>query len=135
MYGGDGGGDDTSTQKRGFWKTDPVHPTAEGYDSLLKEIVSSYADMTFNRSGGGGKKQQLPQEIALSSGSRGWGRMTPLHTGCTITALEEEAGARERPEATEEEATAAASEAVEAAAAAAAALASSIDTNHISNCD
>jgi hypothetical protein len=58
MYGGDGGGDDTSTQKRGFWKNDLVHPTAEGYDSLLKEIVSSYADMAFNRSGGGGKKQQ-----------------------------------------------------------------------------
>jgi hypothetical protein len=59
MYGGDGGSDNTSTQKRGFWKTDPVHPTAEGYDCLLKEIVSSCDDMTFNRSGGGGKAKQL----------------------------------------------------------------------------
>jgi hypothetical protein len=27
------------TRKRGFWKTDPVHPTAGGYQALLDGVI------------------------------------------------------------------------------------------------
>jgi hypothetical protein len=42
-------GDGGETRKRGFWKTDPVHPTAGGYQSLLEGIIKTYEESCYNR--------------------------------------------------------------------------------------
>jgi hypothetical protein len=36
------------TRKRGFWKTDPVHPPAGGYQALLGGIIKKYEESCYN---------------------------------------------------------------------------------------
>jgi hypothetical protein len=57
MYGGENGGEG---QRRGLWRLDPVHPSEDGYDSLLSGIIAERESISFNRpheSGAGGGKQ------------------------------------------------------------------------------
>jgi hypothetical protein len=62
MYGDSGDGDERP--KKGFWKNDPVHPTAAGYENLVNGIIKR--EISFNRSYAGG-----------SSGNR---QLTAKHT-------------------------------------------------------
>jgi hypothetical protein len=57
MYGSSGDGDERP--KKGFWRSDPVHPTPAGYGNLVNGIIKS--EINFNRSytAGGGSNRQL----------------------------------------------------------------------------
>jgi hypothetical protein len=60
MYGGDENGGEG--QRRGLWRLDPVHPSEEGYDSLLNGILVERGSISFNRQHaagtGSGKRTQ-----------------------------------------------------------------------------
>jgi hypothetical protein len=59
MYGGENGGEG---QRRGLWRLNPVHPSEDGYDSLLNGIMTERESISFNRqhaSGAGGGKRTL----------------------------------------------------------------------------
>jgi hypothetical protein len=62
MYEEDGDGGET--RKRGFWKTDPVHPTAGGYQSLLEGIIKTYEESCYNRdyAPGDTRGQRTPEQ-------------------------------------------------------------------------
>jgi hypothetical protein len=42
-------GDEGDAQRRGFWKSDPIHPTSEGYEQILQGAMASHAEARYNR--------------------------------------------------------------------------------------
>jgi hypothetical protein len=52
------------TRKRGFWKTDPVHPTAGGYQALPEGIIKTYEESCYNRdyTPSDSRGQQTPEQ-------------------------------------------------------------------------
>jgi hypothetical protein len=65
-------GDGGEVKRRGFWKTDPVHPTAFGYQMLLEGVIKKYEEASYNRDyTAGDSRGHPPPDNSSIGGSHG----------------------------------------------------------------